>query len=82
MDFPIKLFAESEELLEGVREFLEGIPAAELTEVFKGWIDRVKWVIAQNGQYYCSYMLYNQFRFPIVHLWLCRKNMLLSYVKV
>jgi hypothetical protein len=35
-------FAEPEELLEGVREFLEGIPAVELTEVFEGWIDRVR----------------------------------------
>jgi hypothetical protein len=45
-------FAEPEVLLEfseGVREFLEGIPAAELTEVFEGWVDRVRWVIAHNG---------------------------------
>jgi histone-lysine N-methyltransferase SETMAR len=34
-------FAEREELLEGVREFLEGVPAAELTAVFESWIDRV-----------------------------------------
>jgi hypothetical protein len=46
--------AEPEELLEGVREFLEGIPAAELTAVFEGWIDRVRRVIAHNGQYYRS----------------------------
>jgi hypothetical protein len=42
-------FAEPEELLEGAREILEGIPAAELRAVFKGWVDRVRWVIAQNG---------------------------------
>jgi hypothetical protein len=43
-------FAKPEELLEGGREFLEGIPAVELTAVFEGWIDRVRWMIAQNGQ--------------------------------
>jgi hypothetical protein len=47
-------FAKPEELLEGVRGFLEGIPAAELTAVFEGWIDRVRLVIAHNGQYYSS----------------------------
>jgi hypothetical protein len=36
-------FAEREEfseLLESVGEFMEGIPAAELTTVFEDWIDR------------------------------------------
>jgi histone-lysine N-methyltransferase SETMAR len=47
-------FAEPDELCEGAREFLEGIPAAELTAVFEGWIDRVRWVIAYNGQYNSS----------------------------
>jgi hypothetical protein len=50
-------FAEPEELfelLEGVLEFLEGIPAAELTVVSEGWINRVRWVIAHNEQYYGS----------------------------
>jgi hypothetical protein len=32
-------FAEPNELLDGVREFPEGIPAAALTAVFEGWID-------------------------------------------
>jgi hypothetical protein len=50
-------FAEPEEVLEGVREFLEGIPADELTVVFEGWFDRVKWVITRNGQYYSGYMV-------------------------
>jgi hypothetical protein len=49
-----RIFAEPEELLEDIREFLEGIPAAELPAVFEGWIDRVRWVIAHNGQYYRS----------------------------
>jgi hypothetical protein len=31
-------FAKPEELLEDVREFLKGIPAAELTAIFDGWI--------------------------------------------
>jgi hypothetical protein len=34
-------FAKPEELLEGIQDFLEGIPAAELTAVFEGRIDRV-----------------------------------------
>jgi hypothetical protein len=44
-------FAEPEELLElleGVREFLEVIPAAELTAGFEGWIDQVKWVVSDK----------------------------------
>jgi hypothetical protein len=53
-------FAEPEELLEDIREFMEGISAAELTAVFEGWIDRVRWVIAHNKQYYGRQMLYNQ----------------------
>jgi hypothetical protein len=37
----------------------DGIPPAELMAVFEGWIDRVRWVIAYNGQYYSSEMLCN-----------------------
>jgi hypothetical protein len=73
-------FAEPEELFflsRGIQKFLEGIPAAELTVVFEGWIDRVRWVIAYNGQYYSNYMLCNQFRFPIVRPWLYRRNTLI-----
>jgi hypothetical protein len=72
-------FAEPEELselLQGVREFLEVIPAAELTAGFDGWIDRVRTVIAHNWQSCSSSMLCNQYRFPIVRAWLCRKNIL------
>jgi hypothetical protein len=47
-------FAELEELLEGVREFLEEIPAAELTPILEGWIDPVRWVTTHDGQYYSS----------------------------
>jgi histone-lysine N-methyltransferase SETMAR len=47
------------ELLEGVRAFLEGIPAGELTVVFEGGIDQVKWVVAHNGQDHCSEMICN-----------------------
>jgi histone-lysine N-methyltransferase SETMAR len=35
-------FAEPKEFLGGVREFLEGIFAAELMAVFEGWVDRVR----------------------------------------
>jgi hypothetical protein len=45
-------FPEPEELFEGVLEFLEGVPAAKLTAVSKGLIDRVRWVIAHNEQHY------------------------------
>jgi hypothetical protein len=48
-----------------------------LTAVFEGWIDRVRWVITYNGQYYSSYMLCNQFRFPIIHPWIYRRNILI-----
>jgi hypothetical protein len=65
------------ELFEGVRAFLERIHAVELTAVFKGWIRRVRWVIVHNWQYYSNEMLCNQFRFPIVRPWLCRKNTLI-----
>jgi hypothetical protein len=51
MDFSLTLFAEPAELLDGVREFLGGVPAAELAPVFKSWIDQVRWVIVQNCQY-------------------------------
>jgi hypothetical protein len=52
--FTGRSFGEPEELSEGVREFLEGTPAAELTVVFEGWIDRVRRVIAHNKQYSSS----------------------------
>jgi hypothetical protein len=47
-------FAEPETLFEGVREFLEGIYSAESTAVLEDWVDRVRWVIAHNGQYYSN----------------------------
>jgi transposase len=49
-----RCFADPEELVEGVGEFLEGISASELTAVFEGWIDRLRWLIAHNGQSYSS----------------------------
>jgi hypothetical protein len=49
--FAGRSFGWSQELLEGVREFLDGIPAVELTVVFEGWIDRVRRVIAHNRQF-------------------------------
>jgi hypothetical protein len=30
---------------------MKEIPAGELTTVFEGWIDRVKWVIVYDGHY-------------------------------
>jgi hypothetical protein len=45
-------FAQPEELLEGVREFLDGIPADELTAIFEGWIDPRIPVIVHDGQYH------------------------------
>jgi hypothetical protein len=44
---------------------MEGIPAAEFTAVFESWIDRVRWVIAHNEQYYSSQMPYNNFDFRL-----------------
>jgi hypothetical protein len=70
-------FAEPEDRLESVRKLLDGIPAAEFTAVFEGWIYQVRWVIAHNRQCYSSEMLCNQFRLPIVRPWFCRKNTLI-----
>jgi hypothetical protein len=47
-------FAGPEELLGVVREFLEGIPADELTAIFDGWIGRVRSAIAHDGHCYSS----------------------------
>jgi hypothetical protein len=43
-------------LLEGVQGFLKQIPTDELAAVFDGWIDRVRWMIARDGQSYGSQM--------------------------
>jgi hypothetical protein len=53
------------------------IPVAELTAVFEGWIDRVRWVIAHNGQYSSSRMLGNHLKSSIVRPRLCRKDTLI-----
>jgi hypothetical protein len=45
-------FAEPEELFKGIREFMERIPTGELTAIFEGWVDQVRWVIGHDRQ--CS----------------------------
>jgi hypothetical protein len=47
-------FTEPRALLEGINDFLGSIEVSELTVVFHGWVERVRWVIEHNGDYYPS----------------------------
>jgi hypothetical protein len=47
-------FNEPETLLEGINDFLGSIQVSELTAVFHGWVERVRWAIVHNGDYYPS----------------------------
>jgi histone-lysine N-methyltransferase SETMAR len=41
-----------DELLLVISEILDSIPVKELKAVFQGWVKRLRWVIANNGEYY------------------------------
>jgi histone-lysine N-methyltransferase SETMAR len=47
-----RMFDEPGELLDGIRSFLEEVRPSELQIVFSHWIERVRWVLANNGDYY------------------------------
>jgi hypothetical protein len=47
-----KSFSRPEELLDCINAFLEEIHGAELTVVFHEWIERLKWVLDHDGDYY------------------------------
>jgi hypothetical protein len=45
-------FEGPEDLLEAVAEFLNEIQRSELELTFSHWLERVRWVLANNGDYY------------------------------
>jgi transposase len=45
-------FDESEQLLEAIAEFLNEIRPPEVIVVFSHWVERVRWVLENNGDYY------------------------------
>jgi hypothetical protein len=47
-----RVFNDADELLRAITEFLTEIHRSELQFVFHHWIERVKWVLADNGDYY------------------------------
>jgi hypothetical protein len=47
-------FTEPEALLEGINHFLGSIENSELTAIFHGSVERVRWIIEHNGDYYPS----------------------------
>jgi hypothetical protein len=42
-------FEGPDELLQGIHDFLNDVQRSELMMVFQYWIERVRWVIEQNG---------------------------------
>jgi hypothetical protein len=47
-----RVFNDADELLEAIIEFFNEIQSSELQLVFHHWIERVKWVLANNEDYY------------------------------
>jgi transposase len=47
-----RMFDDSEELLDGVTSLLEEVQRSELHIVFSHWVERVRWVLETNGDYY------------------------------
>jgi hypothetical protein len=47
-------FTEADELFEAIGDFFDTPSDEELKSVFDGWIERMRWVIAHNGEYYQS----------------------------
>jgi histone-lysine N-methyltransferase SETMAR len=45
-------FHEPKQLLEAVTEFLNEIQPPEMVAVFSHWVERVRWVLENNGDYY------------------------------
>jgi hypothetical protein len=46
-----RMFDDTEELLEGITSFLEEVQPSKLQVVFSHWVERVRWVLANNGDY-------------------------------
>jgi hypothetical protein len=50
--FLAQTFNEPEQLLETITEFLNAIQPPEVAAVFSHWVERVRWVLENNGDYY------------------------------
>jgi hypothetical protein len=47
-----RAFDRSEELLDAITTFLEEIQVSKLKGVFQYWVERVRWALDHNGDYY------------------------------
>jgi hypothetical protein len=47
-----RMFDDPEERLDGITSLLEEIQPSELHVVFSHWVERVRWVLENNGDYY------------------------------
>jgi histone-lysine N-methyltransferase SETMAR len=47
-----QIFDEPEQLLEAITEFLNEIQPPEVVAVFNHWVERVRWILENNGDYY------------------------------
>jgi hypothetical protein len=45
-------FDESVQLLEAITEFLDEIRPSEVVAVFNDWMEKVRWVLENNGDHY------------------------------
>jgi hypothetical protein len=45
-------FDEPEQLLEAITEFVNEIQPREVVAVFSHWVEGVRWVLENNGDYY------------------------------
>jgi hypothetical protein len=46
------VFPSDEELLDAIGEVVIGIESETLTTMFRQWMERLKWVSKNNGDYY------------------------------
>jgi hypothetical protein len=45
-------FDRPEELLDAITPFLKEIQVSDLKSAFQHWVERVRWVLSHNGDYY------------------------------
>jgi hypothetical protein len=45
------MFDDPEELLDGIASFLDAVRPSKLHVVFSHWVERVRWVLENNGDY-------------------------------
>jgi hypothetical protein len=58
-------FPGQEDLLTGIQEFLSEIQRSELAFVFRHWIERVQWVLDNNGDYFHESIFYDHHSFYV-----------------